>query len=127
MFFAMVGGADGRLSGGGAGGGCTAADLAILQGETTPLPDGIPSFSVQVINLCGAARGPCSSARDIHVACGWFASAKLVNPRLFRRLRFNDCVVNDRRALRAGQSITFEYANSFQYPLAISSAITGCH
>ncbi|KAH7278013.1 hypothetical protein KP509_38G019600 [Ceratopteris richardii] len=101
---------------------CSLADIAIFQGETGPLPDGIPSFSVQIINLC-VSGCPIS---DIHVTCGWFASAKLINPKLFKRVKYNDCIVNDRLPLKGGDSIVFEYANSFQYPLEISSANACC-
>ncbi|KAI5055787.1 hypothetical protein GOP47_0029308 [Adiantum capillus-veneris] len=104
------------------GNACTPEDVAILQGETGPLPDGIPSFTVQIINLC-VSGCPIS---DIHVSCGWFASAKLINPKLFKRVKFNDCVVNDKLPLKGGDSIVFEYANSFQYPLEISSVNSCC-
>ncbi|MCO5585596.1 hypothetical protein L7F22_039531 [Adiantum nelumboides] len=101
---------------------CTSEDIVILQGEMGPLPDGIPSFTVQIINLC-VAGCPVS---DIHVSCGWFASTKLINPGVFKRVNFNDCIVNDKLPLKWGDSIVFEYTNSFQYPLQISSLISCC-
>nr|CAD1837982.1 unnamed protein product [Ananas comosus var. bracteatus] len=67
------------------------------------------------------ARGRTWRLSDIHVACGWFSSARLINPRLFRRLRFDDCLVNDGRPLAPGQSLSFQYANSFPFPLAVTS------
>ena len=100
-------------------GGCSMDDIAIFQGETGPLPDGIPSFTVQIFNLC---LGGCAM-RDIHVSCGWFASATLVNPKLFKRLGYDDCIVNSGNPLHAGESLTFHYANSFQYPFSVVNAV----
>ncbi|MCO5582000.1 hypothetical protein L7F22_035890 [Adiantum nelumboides] len=107
------------------GEGCTMADVAILQGEANPLPDGIPSFTVQIFNSCASPQQLCGLSH-IHVACGWWATAKLVNPNVFRRLAFNDCLVNDGRPLRPGQLLTFQYANSFQYPMSVKSVSTSC-
>lgn len=101
---------------------CSVEDIAIVQGEMGPMPDGIPSFAVQILNLC--LEG-CPIA-DIHVSCGWFASATLVNPALFKRVSFDDCLVKDGRALAAGETLTFQYANSFQYPFSLSSASFTC-
>ncbi|RRT47560.1 hypothetical protein BHE74_00017754 [Ensete ventricosum] len=58
----------------------------------------------------------------IHLTCGAFSSARLVNPRIFRRLRVNDCLLNDGRPIPSGSSVSFQYANSFSYPLAVSNA-----
>ncbi|KAI5059626.1 hypothetical protein GOP47_0025945 [Adiantum capillus-veneris] len=101
---------------------CSIEDIAIVQGEMGPLPDGIPSFAVQILNLC--LEG-CPIA-DIHVSCGWFASATLVNPALFKRVGFDDCLVKGGHALAAGETLTFQYANSFQYPFSLSSASFTC-
>ena len=132
---------------------CSASDITVLQGEGEPLPDGIPTFSVQIFNGCtsptpsptagagvgagvGAGAGTvggageaatedpddcCGGMAHIHVACGWWATAKLVNPAIFRRLGFNDCLVNDGRPLKPGHLLTFEYANSFPYPMTVTS------
>jgi len=99
---------------------CTKFDISIFQGPGSPLPNGIPTFSVQIFNLCTVGC-PIS---DVHVACGWFASAKLVNPKVFRRVKFNDCLVNDGNPIPYGDSITFQYANSFAYQLRVETAVT---
>lgn len=105
------------------GEGCTKDDIVVHQGATPPLPNGIPTYTVVVLNLCSASGGGESCAMgNIHLSCGAFSSARLINPRIFRRLRINDCLLNDGRPLPAGSSISFEYANSFSYPLSISSA-----
>ncbi|KAJ1419712.1 Heat shock protein 70 family [Sesbania bispinosa] len=36
---------------------------------------------------------------DIHLTCDWFSSACLINPKVFKRLCYNDCLVNDGRPL----------------------------
>ncbi|CAL9117918.1 unnamed protein product [Musa textilis] len=102
------------------GDGCSKDDIVVHQGATPPLPSGIPTYTVVVLNLC-PSRGGCAMAH-IHLTCGAFSSARLVNPRIFRRLRVNDCLLNDGRPLPSGSSISFQYANSFSYPLAVSNA-----
>jgi hypothetical protein len=98
---------------------CTRSDISIFQDQVNSLPNGIPTFSVQIFNLC--PRG--CSVRNIHLACGWFASAKLINPLIFRRLSFNDCLVNDGNSLDGGDMLSFEYSNSFEYPMRVEKAI----
>ncbi|XP_002969724.2 TPD1 protein homolog 1 isoform X1 [Selaginella moellendorffii] len=97
---------------------CTTSDISIFQGQSAPLPNGIPTFTVQIINLC---LHDCSMSA-VHVSCGWFASTKLVNPKIFRRLKYDDCLVNDGKAIKGGDSVNFQYANSFEYPMKVSSA-----
>ncbi|CAN6882468.1 unnamed protein product, partial [Brassica oleracea] len=67
---------------------------------------------------------PCVSdckIMEINVTCGWFSSVRLVNPRVFRRLSYYDCLVKDGQPLAPGQTLSFLYANSFSYPLSVSS------
>lgn len=99
---------------------CSRSDIAITQGPTDPLPNGIPTYTVQIMNVC--ITGCDISA--IHLNCGWFSSARLINPRIFKRLRYNDCLVNDGKPLRNGRSLSFQYANTFPYGLSVSSV--GC-
>ncbi|KAL6180084.1 hypothetical protein ACLB2K_046752 [Fragaria x ananassa] len=98
---------------------CSRSDIVIDQGPTAPLPSGIPTYTVEIMNVCGTG---CNISR-IHLNCGWFSSATLVNPRVFKRLRFNDCLVNDGKPLVNGGSISFEYANTFLYSLKVSSVV----
>ncbi|XP_077230220.1 TPD1 protein homolog 1-like [Tasmannia lanceolata] len=95
---------------------CSKDEILVYQGETNPLPNGIPTYSVQILNVCISG---CTIA-DIHVTCGWFSSARMINPKIFRRISYDDCLVNDGAALSSGGSLSFQYANSFQYPLAVS-------
>ena len=95
---------------------CTNKDISIFQS-----PDGssgIPQFIVQIVNTCMNECAP----SNIHVFCGWFASAQLVNPNAFKRLAYNDCLVNGGRPLRHGEIVRFTYANSFMYPIRFMSA-----
>ncbi|KAJ3671833.1 hypothetical protein LUZ60_007912 [Juncus effusus] len=99
---------------------CTKDDIVIYQGATSPLPNGIPTYTVQVLNVC-TGKPDCTIGK-IHLSCGWFSSARLVNPRVFRRLGFNNCLVYDGRGLPAGESVSFQYANSFPYQFSVTSA-----
>ncbi|KAD4889123.1 hypothetical protein R6Q59_033993 [Mikania micrantha] len=98
---------------------CSASDIVINQGPTSPLPNGIPTYTVEIMNVCATG---CDISR-IHVSCGWFSSARLINPRLFKRLRYNDCLVNNGKPLINGRTISFQYANTFPYHLSISSVV----
>ncbi|CAN6338284.1 unnamed protein product [Urochloa humidicola] len=126
-------------SGGGGGGepvrpsqmdeGCAGAeDIEIYQGPASPLPGGVPAYKVDVVNRClggldggGGGSGECAIA-GIHVRCGWFSSVSLVDPSKFRRLGHDDCLLNDGRPLLGGDTISFEYANSFKYDLSVRVA-----
>lgn len=100
------------------GGECSKDDIAIYQGPTDhPLPDGVPTYAVQILSVCVS---DCSIS-NIHVSCGWFSSTRLVNPRVFRRIYYDDCLVNDGDALGPGESLSFQYANNFPYPLSVST------
>ncbi|KAG4946659.1 TPD1 1 [Glycine soja] len=95
---------------------CTSKDISISQSQTsTP---GIPQFIVQIVNNCVSGCAP----SDIHLHCGMFASARMVNPRLFKRISYDDCLVNGGNPLAPSQIIRFTYSNTFSYPLAFKSA-----
>ncbi|KAJ6408516.1 hypothetical protein OIU84_011771 [Salix udensis] len=96
---------------------CSKDDIDIVQGSTAPLPNGIPSYTVQILNVCVSG----CSISNIHVSCGWFSSARLISPRVFRRIYYGDCLVNDGEPLGPGEALSFQYANSFLYPLSVSS------
>ncbi|CAM6122975.1 unnamed protein product [Calypogeia fissa] len=101
--------------------GCATEDLTLIQGPVSTT-SGIPTFSVQIINLCGnCALGA------IHVACGNWASATPVDPYIFTRLAYNDCLVNNGKPLMSQGSISFQYSNSAMYPMSIVSANNDCN
>ncbi|KAL6350087.1 hypothetical protein AAG906_004025 [Vitis piasezkii] len=100
---------------------CSNGDIVIAQSRVGTLPSGIPSFSVEITNAC--ARG--CSISNLHLKCGIFASAVLVNPKIFKRQDVDDCLVNGGSPLAAGSTISFKYANTFQYPLSLASATCG--
>ncbi|KAE9602098.1 hypothetical protein Lalb_Chr12g0195981 [Lupinus albus] len=102
------------------GRGCSKEDIRIYEGQVDPLPSGIPSYSVDIVNMCGNEYDDCN-IEDIHVHCGWFSSVRLINPKVFRRIEYDDCLVNDGQALSSGTVISFQYANTYSYPLSVSS------
>ncbi|OMO99417.1 hypothetical protein CCACVL1_03820 [Corchorus capsularis] len=95
---------------------CSKADIVINQGPTAPLPTGIPTYTVEIMNVCVSG----CDISGIHLSCGWFSSARLINPKIFKRLRYNDCIVNDGKPLVNGGTLSFQYANTFLYPLSVS-------
>ncbi|KAL2483837.1 TPD1 protein-like protein 1 [Forsythia ovata] len=97
---------------------CSKDNILVFQGPTTPLPNGIPTYTVDIQNTC--TSGSCSIS-NIHLSCGWFSSARLINPRVFRRIGYDDCLVNDGEPMNPGDCLSFQYANSFKYPLSVSS------
>ncbi|TMW84723.1 hypothetical protein EJD97_024538 [Solanum chilense] len=99
---------------------CSNNFIQVNQGPSASLPSGIPTYTVIVLNACYS--GSCSIS-NIHLSCGWFSSARLINPKIFRRLNYNDCLVNDGQPLAAGESLTFSYANTYPYKLAVSSIV----
>ncbi|OIW18429.1 hypothetical protein TanjilG_13181 [Lupinus angustifolius] len=111
-----------QSSGDGVGRGCSKEDIRIYEGQVDPLPSGIPSYTVDIVNMCGndENNNDCNIA-DIRVHCGWFSSARLINPKVFRRIGYDDCLVNDGEALAPGTAISFQYANTYSYPLSVSS------
>ncbi|KAL2339270.1 hypothetical protein Fmac_013716 [Flemingia macrophylla] len=98
---------------------CSKDDIVIYQGQVAPLPSGIPGYRVEISNTCDS---DCKISK-IRLHCGWFSSSRLINPRIFRRVRYNDCLVNDGKVLAPGKTISFEYANTFSYPLSVSSVV----
>ncbi|KAE8720165.1 TPD1 protein-like protein 1 [Hibiscus syriacus] len=98
---------------------CSKADIEINQGPSAPLPSGIPTYTVEILNICSTG----CDISGIHLTCGWFSSAHLVNPKLFKRLMYDDCLVNEGKPLVNGGTVEFQYANTFPYPLAVSSVV----
>ncbi|KAM4116573.1 hypothetical protein ACJW30_02G060200 [Castanea mollissima] len=95
---------------------CTNRDISISQSRDST--SGIPQYIVQIVNTCVSGCAP----SDIHLHCGWFASARIINPRTFKRLSYDDCLVNGGKPLKTSQVIRFTYSNSFMYPLAFKAA-----
>ncbi|KAI3671003.1 hypothetical protein L1987_87649 [Smallanthus sonchifolius] len=95
---------------------CTSRDLSI--GQITQSQHGIPVYTVQIVNTCLSNCG----FSNIHFHCGAFASAKLVNPKVFKRLSYDDCLVNNGQPLKPSQAIIFSYSNTFKYPISFKDA-----
>ncbi|PIN18614.1 hypothetical protein CDL12_08717 [Handroanthus impetiginosus] len=109
---------DGSTNRVGMGSSCSKDSILVIQGATSPLPNGIPTYTVEIQNACVSES---CSISDIHLSCGWFSSARLINPRIFRRIEYDDCLVNDGEPLNPGEALSFQYANTFEYPLSVSS------
>nr|DAD23643.1 TPA_asm: hypothetical protein HUJ06_025106 [Nelumbo nucifera] len=101
---------------------CSIADIGVNQGPTAPLPNGIPTYTVHILNV---GINECNIS-NIHISCRWFSTARLINPKVFRRLGYNNCLVNDGGALIPGQILSFQYANSFPYPMKVFSFTCQC-
>ncbi|MCL7045043.1 hypothetical protein MKW94_009761 [Papaver nudicaule] len=97
---------------------CTSKDISISQSKDSS-STGIPQYIVQIVNTCMSSA---CVPKHIHVHCGWFASAKIVNPNIFKRLSHDDCLVNNGRPLLNSQVVRFTYSNSFMYPISFMSA-----
>ncbi|KAK3118727.1 hypothetical protein QOZ80_9BG0705620 [Eleusine coracana subsp. coracana] len=95
---------------------CSEEDVAVYQNSANPLPSGIPTYTVQIVNVCGGCR-----VSDVHVACGDFASTELVDPGVFQRVGFNDCIVKGGQPMEPSETVSFQYSNSFSYPLNVVS------
>ncbi|XP_058093583.1 uncharacterized protein At1g05835 [Magnolia sinica] len=64
-----------------------------------------PKFTVEIRNNCQTCP-----AINIHIKCGNFSQA-LVNPKLFRVLAYDDCVVNSGLPLAPLQKLSFSYSH----------------
>ncbi|GMN55168.1 hypothetical protein TIFTF001_024291 [Ficus carica] len=107
---------------------CTSRDISISQSRDATI-SGIPEYIVQIVNtcVCGSGASAASAAAacavsEIHVHCGWFASTRMINPTTFKRLSYDDCLVNGGRPLKSSHIISFTYSNSFMYPLSLRFA-----
>uniref|UniRef100_A0A2N9HTY0 Uncharacterized protein n=1 Tax=Fagus sylvatica TaxID=28930 RepID=A0A2N9HTY0_FAGSY len=98
---------------------CSNSDIAVSQGATELLPNHIPTYTVEITNVCATG----CSISGIHLKCGMFSSSTLIDPKIFKRFAVDDCLVNDGQALAPGQIISFKYANTFSYPLSIRSVV----
>ncbi|KAF4377794.1 hypothetical protein G4B88_031460 [Cannabis sativa] len=100
---------------------CSNSDIIVSQSPTSSMPHGIPTFSVEILNNCFTG----CNISGIHLKCGWFSSVNLINPKIFKRLKFDDCLVNDGKPLLNGSLINFKYSTTRLFPLSVSSVICG--
>ncbi|KAF7836597.1 TPD1 protein-like protein 1-like [Senna tora] len=96
---------------------CKREYVSITQGPMGSLPSGSPLYSVQILNQCASN---CKIAQ-LHLNCGPFTSEKFVPPSIFKRVANNDCLVNNGNPIGFGSAVSFQYANSHQFPLQVSS------
>ncbi|XP_019179299.1 PREDICTED: putative per-hexamer repeat protein 5 [Ipomoea nil] len=106
------------------GPGCSTLDILVDQAASGTLSNGIPTYTVIITNTCFAGSdgtGKCTFS-DIHLSCGWFSSFILVNPDVFRRIAYDDCLLKNGGNLNPNEVVSFVYADSFAYPLSVTSA-----
>lgn len=101
---------------------CSNKELQVTQGFLNRRPDGIPMYKVEITNTCSDG----CSISDVHLKCGEFSSATLINPMVFKRLANDDCLVNDGEPMPTGQTTSFTYATNFMYPLSVSTTKITC-
>jgi hypothetical protein len=82
---------------------------------------GMPAYTVEISTSCIDC-----TVCDVHLSCGDFANTELVDPATFRRLGVDDCLVNDGGPILPGDLISFQYTNSFLYPMKVVSAKCNC-
>ncbi|KAH6776241.1 tapetum determinant protein [Perilla frutescens var. hirtella] len=80
---------------------------------------GILTCTMEIMNICVSSYDTAA----IQLSFGWFSFVRLVKPYIFNRLHFNDCIVNDRKPLLNGRTLSFQYANTFCYSLSVFSII----
>ena len=106
---------------------CSKDLLEVFQINAPSMPSGVPSYTVDIINRCsGAGREACAIS-GIRVRCGWFSSVTLVDPSKFRRVAPDDCLVNDGKSIEPSFPVSFQYGNSFPYPMTVASASCDCN
>ncbi|XP_044984138.1 TPD1 protein homolog 1B-like isoform X1 [Hordeum vulgare subsp. vulgare] len=101
---------------------CSQDLLEVSQINAPSMAGGIPAYSVSITNTCTDCL-----VCDVHIACGDFASNDVIDPAKFRRLGFNDCLVNDGRSIDPSFPVSFHYGNSFPYPMTVASASCACN
>ncbi|EMS64008.1 hypothetical protein CFC21_052826 [Triticum aestivum] len=101
---------------------CSKDLLEVYQINAPSMAGGIPTYSVEFTNTCIECL-----VCDVHVACGDFASNDVIDPAKFRRLAINDCLVNDGKSIEPSFPVSFQYGNSFPYPMTVASASCDCN
>ncbi|XP_037427830.1 TPD1 protein homolog 1B-like [Triticum dicoccoides] len=101
---------------------CSKDLLEVSQFNAPSMAGGMPTYSVEFTNTCIDC-----AVCDVHVACGDFASNDVIDPDKFRRLAFNDCLVNGGGTIEPSFPVSFQYGNSFPYPMTVASASCDCN
>ncbi|GFP98635.1 hypothetical protein PHJA_002007400 [Phtheirospermum japonicum] len=97
----------------GMGSQCSKDNILVFQGATSPLPNGIPMYTLEIQNVC--LSGSCSIS-DIHMSCGGSV------PPGWLTLGFSRGSGTMIALSTAGSHSTreklclFQYANNFKYP-----------
>lgn len=63
----------------------------------------VPKYTVQIINEAWHVKG----VFGVRISCGEFASKALINPMIFRRISFCNCLLKDGRIMNRGDRSSF--------------------
>ncbi|KAL5995451.1 hypothetical protein ACLOJK_025513 [Asimina triloba] len=100
---------------------CSLSNIQVTQRATGGSVQGAPEYEVTIANNC-----ICSQS-NLQVSCAGFSSAEAVDPRVFRPVGGNLCLVNDGRPVQQSPPpITFKYAAQTKYNLTPSSSQVNC-
>ncbi|KAJ0968927.1 hypothetical protein J5N97_021804 [Dioscorea zingiberensis] len=79
-------------------------------------PGHVPEYTVTISSV---GHRPVS---EVHVSCGDFSSARIINPNVFRRLMPGDCLVKNGSIIDMAEAVSFTYTNFPPYKLIVSAA-----
>ena len=97
---------------------CSKGDILVAQSPGSSAgSNGETSYEVEIVNKSPTG----TSIFDIHLSCGLLSSTGVINPKIIKRLSFNDCLVNGGQPLRAGLVLSFTYTSTVRYDLSVSS------
>nr|XP_009801125.1 PREDICTED: uncharacterized protein LOC104246915 [Nicotiana sylvestris] len=94
---------------------CSPSDIQIYQGPSGFNGLHIPQYTVQIVNEASAIDG----IFDVQIHCGEFASANLIEPKIFRRIGCGICLLKNGSRILPGEVISFEYSNILPYDFSV--------
>lgn len=94
---------------------CSLSDIQIYQGPSGFNGLHIPQYTVQIVNEASAIDG----IFDVQIHCGEFASANLIEPKIFRRIGCGICLLKNGSRILPGEVISFEYSNILPYDFSV--------
>ncbi|CAK9186330.1 unnamed protein product [Ilex paraguariensis] len=94
---------------------CCPSDIQIYQWPSGYTGLHEPEFTVVIVNEAWLVDG----VFDVQISCGEFASTKLINPMIFRRIGFGKCLLKDGKKISPGEVISFQYSNVLPYTFSV--------
>ncbi|KAF3338432.1 TPD1 protein [Carex littledalei] len=93
---------------------CSASHVLIHQYPSGCAAGHIPKYTVHIFNMNYAP------VKDVHIACGFFASTTPIYRHVFNRISTNDCLVKGGKSLSSHEYIVFDYSNEPKFALSFS-------